>query len=86
MSEHAHGPDEGAPGEWRKLALLAATSGVLGLLSLVAERFGEAGSTWALVFVAGACLAGGWDAAIDGWAALRQKRIDVHLLMIVVAC
>jgi Cd2+/Zn2+-exporting ATPase len=85
MSEHAHGSDEGAPGEWRKLALLAATSGVLGLLSLVAERFGEAGSTWALVFVAGACLAGGWDAAIDGWAALRQKRIDVHLLMIVVA-
>jgi Cd2+/Zn2+-exporting ATPase len=85
MSEHAHGSDEGAPGEWRKLALLAATSGVLGLLSLVAERFGEAGATWALVLVAGACLAGGWDAAIDGWASLRQKRIDVHLLMIVVA-
>ena len=85
MSEHAHGSDEGAPGGWRKLALLAATSGVLGLLSLVAERFGEAGATWALVLVAGACLAGGWDAAIDGWASLRQKRIDVHLLMIVVA-
>ena len=65
MSEHAHGSDEGAPGEWRKLALLAATSGVLGLLSLVAERFGEAGATWALVFVAGAWIVGAqWEGAL----------------------
>ena len=85
MSEHAHGSDEGAPGEWRKLAVLAAASGVFGLLSLVAERLAGAGSPWALVLVAAACVAGGWDAAIDGWASLRERRIDVHLLMIVVA-
>lgn len=85
MSEHAHGSDEATPGEWRKLAVLAAASGVFGLLSLVAERFGENGRPWALAFVAASCVAGGWDAAIDGWASLRQRRIDVHLLMIVVA-
>ena len=85
MSEHAHGPEETAPGEWRKLALLAAASGVFGLISLGAEHFGETGRPWALALIAASCIAGGWDAAIDGWAALRQKRIDVHLLMIVVA-
>jgi len=85
MSGLAHGTDGGAPGEWRKLALLAAASGGCGLLSLVAERLDGAGSPWALGLVGAACLAGGWDAAIDGWAALRRGRVDVHLLMIVVA-
>ena len=85
MSDHAHDPEHEAPGEWRKLAFLAAISGGLGLLSLVAEHFSGAGSPWALVLVAGSGLAGGWDAAIDGWAALKERRIDVHLLMIVVA-
>ena len=85
MSDHAHDPEHETPGEWRKLAFLAATSGGLGLLSLVAEHFSGADAPWALVLVAGSCLAGGWDAAIDGWAALKERRIDVHLLMIVVA-
>ena len=85
MSDHAHDPEHEAPGEWRKLAFLAAVSGGLGLLSLVADQFLGKGSAWALALVAGSCLAGGWDAAIDGWASLRERRIDVHLLMIVVA-
>ena len=85
MSEHAHDPEHEAPGEWKKLALLAAVSGGLGLLSLVAEHFLGERSAWALALVAGSCLAGGWDAAIDGWAALKERRVDVHLLMIVVA-
>ncbi len=85
MSEHADGPERETPGEWRKLAGLAAASGVLGLLSLVAERLAGAGSPWTLALIAGACVAGGWDAAIDGWGALKARRIDVHLLMIVVA-
>ena len=85
MSERAHDSGHEPPGEWRKLAFLAAASGVFGLLSLVAEHFDGTGSPWALALVAASCLAGGWDAAIDGWAALRERRIDVHLLMIVVA-
>jgi Cd2+/Zn2+-exporting ATPase len=85
MSERARESGHEPPGEWRKLAYLAAASGVFGLLSLVAEHFDGTGSPWALALVAASCLAGGWDAAIDGWAALRERRIDVHLLMIVVA-
>jgi Cd2+/Zn2+-exporting ATPase len=85
MSEHAHDHEHETPGEWKQLAFLAAASGVCGLLSLGAERFGEAGRPWALALAAASCLAGGWDAAIDGWAALRQRRVDVHLLMLVVA-
>ena len=85
MSGHATDPEHEEPGEWRKLAFLAALSGGLGLLSLVAKGFLGEGSAWALALVAGSCLAGGWDAAIDGWASLRQRRVDVHLLMIVVA-
>lgn len=78
-------PAHDTPGEWRTLALLAAASGVLGLLSLIAERFGAAGQPWALGLIAASCVAGGWAAAIDGWAALKQRRVDVHLLMLVVA-
>lgn len=85
MSGHSHETEHEAPGEWRKLALLAGVSGGLGLLSLVAERHGEAGRPWELALVAASCVAGGWDAAIDGWASLRQRRVDVHLLMLVVA-
>ena len=85
MSEHAYGSQEAAPDEWRKLALLAAASGVFGLLSLGAEHLDGVGSPWALALVAVACITGGWNAAIDGWAALKQRRIDVHLLMIAVA-
>ncbi len=85
MSEPAHEHEHETPGEWKQLAFLAAASGVFGLLSLGAERFGEAGRPWALALAAASCLAGGWDAAIDGWASLRQRRVDVHLLMLVVA-
>jgi Cd2+/Zn2+-exporting ATPase len=85
MGEHAHNPEHEAPGEWRKLAFLATVSGGLGLLSLVVDQFLGNGTPWALALIAGSCLAGGWDAAIDGWASLRKRRIDVHLLMIVVA-
>lgn len=80
-ADHAH---EEA-GEWKKLALLAGASGVLGLLSLVVSRIGGDNDLWALLLVGASCLAGGWDAAIDGWASLKQRRIDVHLLMLVVA-
>ena len=41
MSDHAHDPEHEAPGEWRKLAFLAAVSGGLGLLSLVANHFAQ---------------------------------------------
>jgi len=72
-------------GEWRRLAALAAASGVFGLLAWGAERFDGARPTWSAAFALLACLAGGWDAAGEAWAALRRRRIDVHLLMLIVA-
>ena len=29
--------------------------------------------------------AGGWDAAVDTWANLKKREIDIHFLMLVVA-
>ena len=85
MHDHSADHDHEEAGEWKKLALLAAASGVLGLLSLVTKHFVGEQSGWTLLLVGTSCLAGGWDAAIDGWASLKQRRIDVHLLMLVVA-
>lgn len=85
MSEPAPGREPDPPGEWRRLACLAVASGGFGLLAWVAERGGGAGSPWSVACLAVACVAGGWDAAGEGWAALRARRVDVHLLMLIVA-
>lgn len=71
--------------EWRALALQAAICG----LSLVAG--------WALgklaafpqamvdVLFAVSMISGGWDAAKDAWENLKERRLDVHFLMLAVA-
>lgn len=77
-----------APGEWKKNAVLALTCGVLGLAALACGHFWVPPSEWAWcapALLALASLAGGWDAAVDAWAALRERRIDVHLLMLLAA-
>jgi len=77
-----------APGEWKKIASLALTCGVLGLAALACGHFLAPPSEWAWcapALLALASLAGGWDAAVDAWAALRERRIDVHLLMLLAA-
>ena len=74
--------------DWKKLAVLSALSGLFGVLSLIFAQVYPPESTqhWiSVAFITLSCLCGGWDALIDGWAALLEKRIDVHLLMIVVA-
>ena len=77
-----------APGEWKKIAILALTCGVFGLAALACGHFWVPPSEWAWcapALLALASLAGGWDAAVDAWAALRERRIDVHLLMLLAA-
>ncbi len=77
-----------APGEWKKIAILALTCGVLGLAALACGHFWVPPSEWAWcapALLALAYLAGGWDAAVDALAALRERRIDVHLLMLLAA-
>lgn len=77
-----------APGEWKKIASQAAACGVFGLTALACGHFLPAPHAWSWLstaWLALACLAGGWDAAVDAWAALRARRIDVHLLMLIAA-
>ncbi|HWA08902.1 MAG TPA: cation-translocating P-type ATPase [Opitutaceae bacterium] len=71
--------------DWRVLAGLAVACGAAGLAGLAAEHL-MPGWPWAGkgLFLA-ALVAGGWDAAIDTWENLRERRIDIHFLMLAVA-
>jgi len=71
--------------EWRQLATLAAVCGTAGIAGLLAHQFAP-GLPW----LAKACffvglVTGGWDAAIDSWANLKKREIDIHFLMLAVA-
>ena len=78
---------EPAPGdqEWRLLAKLAAVCGVAGIAGALVDHFAP-GMPWIARGLFGAgIIAGGWDAAIDTWANLRKREIDIHFLMLLVA-
>ena len=76
-----------APGdrEWRLLAKLAAVCGAAGIAG-VAAGYLAPGAPWLAkaLFLLGV-MAGGWDAAVDTWANLRKREIDIHFLMLAVA-
>lgn len=74
-----------APSEWKKIFLLAATCALFGLTAVGCEQFGGAPPWVATLLYALSCVAGGWDAAGDAWATLKERRIDVHTLMLIVA-
>ena len=74
-----------AEGEWRTLAWLAGICGVAGIAGAVAGRMAP-DLPWLArgLFVVG-LVAGGWDAAIDTWANLKKREVDIHFLMLAVA-
>lgn len=77
---HTHGDDD-----WRKLAGLAAACGSFGLVAWLVQRFGI-GPVWlAPALAVPALIAGGWDPALDAWATLRSRKLDIHFLMLAVA-
>ena len=64
--------------------LFVALAGVFTLTGFLLERSG--GPAWApLLFYLGAYLYGGWDIAHHTWHALRERRFDTDLLMLVAA-
>jgi len=64
--------------------LFVALAGVLTLTGFLLERNG--GPVWApLLLYLGAYLYGGWDIAHHAWHALRERRFDTDLLMLVAA-
>lgn len=71
--------------EWRQLAVLAAVCGSAGIAGLLAEYI-LPGLPWLAkgLFLLG-ILTGGWDAAVDSWANLKKREIDIHFLMLAVA-
>ncbi|MGH7956288.1 MAG: hypothetical protein ACREH8_04665, partial [Opitutaceae bacterium] len=75
-------PDEG---EWRKLALLAGICGASGIAGALAGRLTPDLPWLAKSFFLAGIVAGGWDAAVDTWANLKKREIDIHFLMLAVA-
>lgn len=71
--------------EWRLLAKLAAVCGVAGIAGVAAGYLAPA-APWVAkaIFLVG-LVSGGWDAAVDTWANLRKREIDIHFLMLAVA-
>jgi Cd2+/Zn2+-exporting ATPase len=71
--------------EWRMLAGFAAACGTLGGAGFLMERWG-AGPDWLPRLLSlGALIAGAWDAAIDSWENLKNRKVEIHFLMLVVA-
>jgi Cd2+/Zn2+-exporting ATPase len=71
--------------EWRTLSALAAVCGAAGIAGALAQHYlpeipGVARGLFAVGLVAG-----GWDAAVDTWANLKKREIDIHFLMLAVA-
>ncbi len=76
---------EDAPEDWRPLAAFS-------FVCLVALVAGWAATSLGLpLWVAWVCyavayVAGGWDAAVESFSRLRRGEVDVHFLMLAVAC
>ncbi len=80
----APGEADASSNEARLLALLT----LIALITLVAARWIERGGgapMAALVLYVVAYLSGGYSGAVNGWAALRERELNVDVLMLVAA-
>ena len=83
--DHGHGGHSQGDGDWRKLAVLAGGCAAAGIVGALVERLFPA-IPWLSRAIYGIGLtAGGLDAAVDSWENLRERRIDIHFLMLTVA-
>ncbi|MES2507908.1 MAG: cation-transporting P-type ATPase, partial [Verrucomicrobiota bacterium] len=72
-------------GEWKEMAVQAAICGVALAGGLLAAKVFFS-PPWLVQSLFGiALVSGGWDAAKDAWENLKEKRLDVHFLMLSVA-
>lgn len=78
--DHGHGEQE-----WRTLAVLAAVCGTAGIAGAVTGVLAPSMPWLARSFFVIGLIAGGWDAAVDSWANLKKREIDIHFLMLAVA-
>ncbi|MGI8436953.1 MAG: HAD-IC family P-type ATPase, partial [Chthoniobacterales bacterium] len=73
------------PNEWKMLALLSALCLVAGLAAVGAHSLGAPALAVTALFVV-SYIAGAWDAATESWDRLRQGELEIHFLMLAVAC
>jgi Zn2+/Cd2+-exporting ATPase len=79
---HGHGHEEG---EWKELTIFASVCAVFGVAGFVTGMM-HLGPAWlSYVFYGIALVSGGYDAAIDSWANIKQGKLDIHFLMLAVA-
>lgn len=71
--------------EWKSMAWQAAICGVAQFVAWIAGSSFQASETVTHGLLGVALVSGGWDAAKDAWENLREKRLDVHFLMLAVA-
>lgn len=71
--------------EWRELAIFASVCGVFGIAGFVVEKTGVGPAWLAYALYGVALIAGGWDATIDTWENIKEKKLDIHFLMLAVA-
>ncbi|MGW5570994.1 heavy metal translocating P-type ATPase [Nocardia thailandica] len=88
VAHHRTAPPAPPPGRARFLALAEVRWALLalGLFALggVAQLAGAPAWSWWALYL-GCCAAGGWEPAAAGIGALRQRTLDVDLLMVVAA-
>ncbi|MCW0218496.1 MAG: heavy metal translocating P-type ATPase [Prosthecobacter sp.] len=71
--------------EWKAMAVQAAICGAALVAGFVAEKT-VSSPEWLVHSIFGvAILSGGWDAAKEAWENIRERRLDVHFLMLAVA-
>ncbi|HEY1764957.1 MAG TPA: cation-transporting P-type ATPase, partial [Opitutaceae bacterium] len=77
--------DHWKEGGWHALATLAGVCAVAGVAGTVAARLAPGLPSLSKVLYAIGLAAGGFDAGMDSWKNLRQRKIDIHFLMLAVA-
>lgn len=81
----AEAEGEAEESEWKELAVLASACAVFGIVGFTTERLGVEPSWLPRASYALALLTGGWDAAKDTWENIRERKLDIHFLMLAVA-
>jgi Cd2+/Zn2+-exporting ATPase len=71
--------------EWRALALQAAICGVALVAGWALGRSEAVPHEMVHALFGVSMISGGWDAARDAWDNLKERRLDVHFLMLAVA-
>jgi Cd2+/Zn2+-exporting ATPase len=77
--------EEQSSEEWKSMAVQATICGVCLLAGYLLETHSRVPSSVVQVLYVISLVSGGWDAAKDAWENMKEKRLDVHFLMLAVA-